>query len=144
MHLPVRISRNILMVRQVQLVPDSLGGGQVIQRTHSAPECLCHHQVIPVDVQDLPSPLVDTIARQLLPTLRAGYPHLPHHQPKMRAGTGGSYHSCRSQCSLLDVKRDLEIHLWSWMGMFLAISAGNQKEAASQGVASITSPGSSC
>ena len=127
-------------MRQVQLVPDSLGGGQVVHRTHSAPECLCHHQVIPVDVQDLPSPLVDTIARQLLPTLRADYPHLPqvvghpHHQPKkrsgdgvwwyMRAGTGGSYHSFRSGCSLPDSKMAFEIHLWSWTGMFFSISGG--------------------
>ena len=76
-----------VLVRQVKLVADSLRGRQVVQRAHSAPECLCHHQVIPVNVQDLPSSLVDTVARQLLPTLRAVYPHLPqvvghpHHQP---------------------------------------------------------------
>ena len=85
-----------LLMWQVQLVPDSLTGGQIVQGTCSAPECLCHHQVIPVDVQNLPSPLVDTVACQLLPTSWAEYPHPPqvvghpHHQP-MGEETVGSW-----------------------------------------------------
>ena len=65
------------LVRHVKLVTDSLTSWQIVQRTHSASECLCHHQVVPVHVKDLPGPFVDTVACQLLSTNWAGYPNLP-------------------------------------------------------------------
>lgn len=62
---------------QVDLVQDSLAGRQVIQATNSTPESLCYHKVVSVDVQDLPCPLVDAIASELLPTCRTEHSKLP-------------------------------------------------------------------
>ena len=71
---------------QIQLVQDITSGGQIGKGTPMAPEYLCHHEVIPVYVQDLPNSLADTSACQLFPTSWAGHPNLPqvvghpHHQ----------------------------------------------------------------
>lgn len=83
-----------ILVRQVQLVPDSLTGRQSGQETHRAPECLCHQDVIPVNVKDLPSPPVNASTRQLLPTSWAEHPHPPqavghpYHQPMGEEAVG--------------------------------------------------------
>lgn len=61
----------------VELVQDSLTGRQIIQATHSTPESLRYHKVVPVDVQDLPCSLVEAIASQLLPTCRTKQSKLP-------------------------------------------------------------------
>lgn len=63
---------NLSLMGKVKLVEDSLACGNVVHMTDSTHECLCHHQVISVNVQHLASPFMEASTSQLLPTDRCG------------------------------------------------------------------------